>query len=125
MSALGDAAYVNVATFRRDGREVRTPVWVAAAGERLIVWTNVNAGKAKRLRNGSRVRVAVCDVRGKVQGDWTEGQGRLLDDPAERDSALEAIFQKYGWQMQLARVGGTLSGRWKQRAAIEITFERS
>jgi PPOX class probable F420-dependent enzyme len=123
MAGLGDATYVNLATFRRDGREVRTPVWVAAAGDKLIVWTNINAGKVKRLRNGSRVRIAACDVRGKVHGDWHEGHGRVLEDPAERDRALEAIFDKYGWQMQLARIGGTLSGRWQQRGAIEITLD--
>jgi PPOX class probable F420-dependent enzyme len=122
MARLGDETYINLATFRRDGREVRTPVWVAPDGDRLIVWTNAQAGKAKRLRNGSRVRVAACDARGKLRGDWVEGQGRVLDDPAERDRALEALFRKYRWQMPLARIGGRLTGHWKQRGAIEITL---
>ncbi len=122
MASLGDVTYVNLATFRRDGREVRTPVWVASDGERLIVWTNIHSGKVKRVRNGSRVRLAACDARGKLRGDWAEGHARLLEDPAERDRALEALFRKYGWQMQLARIGGSLSGRWKQRGAIEITL---
>ena len=120
MQALGSATYVNLATFRRDGREVRTPVWVAADGDRLVVWTNVNSGKIKRLRVGSRVRLAECDVRGGLRGEWVEARARVLEDPAERDAALEAVFRKYGWQMQLARIAGTLSGRWRQRAAIEI-----
>ena len=122
MPGLGDAAYVNLATFRRDGREVRTPVWVAPDGERLIVWTNIGSGKVKRLRNSSRIRLAACDVRGKLRGDWVEGRGRVLEDPAERDRALEALFRKYGWQMQLSRIGGRISGKWQQRGAIEITL---
>ena len=122
MAGVGDATYVNLATFRRDGREVRTPVWVASDGERLIVWTNIHSGKVKRVRNGSRVRLAACDARGKLRGDWAEGHARLLEDPDERDRALETLFRKYGWQMQLARIGGSLSGHWKQRGAIEITL---
>ena len=34
----------------------------------------------------------------------------------------EALFRKYRWQMQLARIGGSLTGHWKQRGAIEITL---
>jgi PPOX class probable F420-dependent enzyme len=119
---LAAERYVNLATFRRDGREVRTPVWIAPDGERLIVWTNARSGKVKRIRNGARVRLAACDVRGTVRGAWREGRARVLDDPVERDRALEALFRKYGWQMQAARLAGTLSGRWKQRAALAITM---
>ncbi len=118
--SLGDEAYVNLATFRKSGREVRTPVWVAPDGDRLVVWTNVNSGKVKRLRAGSRARLAACDAIGKVRGDWVDVRARVLEDPDERDRALEALFRKYGWQMQLARLGGRLTGRWSQRAALEI-----
>ena len=51
---LGRERYVNLATFRRNGSEVRTPVWVAPDGERLVVWTNVNSFKVKRLRRDGR-----------------------------------------------------------------------
>ncbi len=120
LSSLGDETYVNLATFRRNGREVRTPVWVAPDGDRLVVWTNVNSGKVKRLRNGDRARIAACDARGKVRGDWVDVRARVLEDPAERDRALEAIFRKYTWQMRLARFALSLTGRWAQRAAVEI-----
>lgn len=118
--ALGDEAYVNLATFRRNGREVRTPVWIAQDGDRLVVWTNVNSGKVKRLRNDTRARLAACNARGKVRGDFVDVTARVLEDPTQRDRALEALFRKYGWQMQLARMGGRLTGRWAERAALEI-----
>lgn len=117
---LGNARYVSIATWRRDGREVRTPVWVARDGERLVVWTNVNSGKVKRIRRSGRVCVAPCDARGGLKGDWQEGIARILDDPAERDAALEHVFAKYGWQMRLAAFGARLGGRWGERAALEI-----
>lgn len=122
---LGDETYVNLATVKRDGNEVRTPVWIAPDGDRLIVWTNANAWKVKRVRNTARVRLAPCDVRGGIQGDWVDATARVLDDPNERDAALEALFRKYGWQMQLARIGGSITGHWRQRGAIEITLGAS
>ena len=120
---LGEETYVNLATTRKDGREVLTPVWIARDGERLVVYTNVNSGKVKRIRNGGRVRLASCNARGKLRGDWLEVRARMLEDPSERDRALEAIFGKYGWQMRLGKFFGTLSGRWAQRAAIEIRLD--
>jgi PPOX class probable F420-dependent enzyme len=120
LAELGARSYVNLATTRRNGREVRTPVWIAPDGDRLVIYTNAGSGKVKRIRNGGRVRLAPCDVRGRLRGDWVEASARMLDEPEERDRALEAVFRKYGWQMQLARALGTLSGRWSQRAAIEV-----
>lgn len=48
-SAISKARYVNLATFRRDGREVRTPVWMAEAAGRHFVFTARSLGKIKRL----------------------------------------------------------------------------
>ena len=120
---LGEETYVNLATTRKNGREVLTPVWIARDGERLVVYTNVNSGKVKRIRNGGRVRLAACNARGKLRGDWVEVRARMLEDRSERDRALQAIFGKYRWQMRLGKLFGTLSGRWAQRAAIEIRLD--
>lgn len=117
---LGGESYVNLATFRKTGKEVRTPVWIAPDGDRLVVYTNATSGKVKRIRNGSRVRLAPCDVRGGLRGDWVDGEARMLDDPAERDRALDAVVRKYGWQMKLALLTSRLTGRHADRAAIEI-----
>lgn len=117
---LGRETYVNLSTFRKTGKEVWTPVWIAPDGERLVVYTNATSGKVKRIRNGGRVRLAPCDMRGGLRGDWVEGQARMLDDPAELDRALDAVVRKYGWQMRLALLASRLSGRYRDRAAIEI-----
>ena len=119
-SALGDEAYVNLASFRRDGREVRTPVWVARDGADLVVYTNGRSGKAKRIRRDGRVRVAACDVRGGLRGEWVEGHSRVREDAAARDRGLAAIRRKYRWQAELVLLGARLFGRYPQRAVIEI-----
>jgi PPOX class probable F420-dependent enzyme len=119
---LGDERYVNLATFRKSGREVRTPVWIASDGGRLYVYTNVTSGKVKRIRNDGRVRLAPCGARGGLRGDWVEGQARMLDDPEAVDRGLAAIQRKYGWQMRLALFASRLSGRYAQRGVIEISL---
>jgi uncharacterized protein len=119
-AALGRARYVNLATWRKNGREVRTPVWIAACDDKLVVYTNAKSGKVKRIRNDGRVRLAPCDARGKLRGDWTEARARMLDDPAERQHGLSAVTDKYGWQMRAALLASRLSGRYADRAVIEI-----
>ena len=120
MSDLASERYVNLATFRRNGREVRTPVWIAREGSKLYVWTNGTSGKVKRVRANGRVRLAPCDARGKLRGDWTDGSARMLDDPEVMQRGLETVIRKYGWQMRLALFASRLTGRYSQRAVIEI-----
>ncbi len=118
---LGALRYVNLATFRKSGREVCTPVWIASEGEKLCVYTNVTSGKVKRIRNDGRVRLAPCDARGHLRGDWLEASGRMLDDPEGVERGLAAIERKYGWQMRLALFASRLTGRYSQRGVIEIS----
>lgn len=120
MRDLGSERYVSLATFRRNGLEVRTPVWIAREADKLYVWTNRTSGKVKRLRRSGRVRLAPCDARGKLRGDWVEGRARLLDDPESIERGLQTVVRKYGWQMRLALFASRLTGRYAQRAVIEI-----
>jgi len=120
---LGDEAYVNLATFRRDGREVRTPVWIARDGQDLVVYTNGRSGKVKRIRNGERVRLAACDARGKLRGDWVDASASVRSDPAATARGIDAIRRKYGWQAGLVMLGARIFGRWPERAVIEIRID--
>lgn len=109
--------YLCLATFRTNGAEVRTPVWFAAVGGKLYVFTGGDSGKVKRLRRSSRARVAPCDARGNVQGAWADAIARLVAAPADATAALRA---KYGWQKKILDLFSTLSGRIRSRAWIEI-----
>lgn len=117
---LGAERYVNLATFRRDGREVRTPVWVAEADGHLYVFSEGKAGKVKRIRATGRVAVAPCDVRGALRGDFVEGIGRVVSEPAVLERANAAFLAKYGLVMRAANFFSTLSGRIHKRAMLEI-----
>ena len=120
MGDLGSERYVNLATFRKNGREVRTPVWIAPKAARLYVWTNGTSGKVKRIRANGRARLAPCDARGKLRGDWVDARARMLGDPQAMQRGIETVIGKYGWQMRLALFAARLSGRYAQRAVIEI-----
>lgn len=116
--------YVSLATFRRDGREVRTPVWIAEAGGRCYVFSEGEAGKVKRIRATGRVRVAPCNYRGVVRGDaWLEGRGRVVSDAETLERAYAALHRKYGWQMALGDLFSKWSGRYDRRAMLELELE--
>ncbi len=116
-------SYVSLATFRRDGRAVETPVWFAEEAGRLWVFSESKAGKVKRLRNSARARVAACNVRGGVHGSWHDASARIVDDPASIAHALRLMHAKYGWQMWLADLFARLSGRYAKRAYLEVEIE--
>ena len=123
MNAIGELdrhRYLALSSFRRSGAEVTTPVWFAAAGGKLCVFTAGDSGKVKRLRRSSRARVAPSDARGRVQGTWRDATARLVTEPASIERAHAALRAKYGWQMWLADAFARLAGRLGRRAWIEI-----
>ena len=95
LDRLGRGGYLLVTTFRRDGTPVPTPVWVARDGDELIIWSQAEAGKIKRIRNSGAVEVAECDFRGRPRSEPVSGTARILDAEAtERGRRL--LKRKYG-----------------------------
>lgn len=119
----GQATYVSLVTYRKTGVEVKTPVWIAPHDGKLYVFSEAKAGKVKRLRNNPNIKLALCDVRGKLLDDtWLSGTARILDTAAPLESIYRSFVKKYGWQMRVANFFSTLSGRIHNRAMIEITL---
>ena len=121
---LEDARYFNLATFRKNGVAVETPVWFAPSGTTFYVFSAGEAGKVKRIRNSARARVAPCDGGGRVLGDWSEATARLLNDRAEIERAYAALRARYGWQMRITDAFSLLSGRYHRRALIAVELVR-
>ena len=117
---LAKARYVNLETFRKNGTGVKTPVWVAPDGDELVIFTNGDSYKVKRLRRNPAIRIAECNVRGGLKGPWYEGTARLVADEAGRQSVLRALRKKYGWQMVLADWGGRIRGSKKNWEMIAV-----
>lgn len=120
IGALDQHRYLSLATFRRSGDEVRTPVWFAASGGTLYLFTAGDSGKVKRLRHSPRARIAPCDMRGGLRGPWREVAARIVTEPAVIERAHTAMRAKYGWQIRLSDLLSRLTGRIRRRAWIEI-----
>jgi len=112
--------YISLATFRRSGEAVPTPVWSAERDGKFYVFTAAGSGKVKRLRNDPRIRVAACGPRGRVRGEWIDGRARRVEDPAVESAAYAALLAKYGWQMRVLDFFSKLSGRIEERAILEL-----
>jgi hypothetical protein len=119
---LANESYISLETFRRTGQGVRTPVWFAPLDDKLYVVTDGTSAKVKRLRATRRIRVAPCSVGGTITGEWREGTGRVVADPALCARAHAALVAKYGWQMHLLDAGSWLFGRIGRRAYLELSL---
>jgi PPOX class probable F420-dependent enzyme len=87
--------FLNLETYKRDGRGVRTPVWFTRNGDALFIRTMEDSGKVKRIRNNPSVRIAPCDARGALLGAWVEATARLAT-PDEARRIDEPLSRKYG-----------------------------
>jgi PPOX class probable F420-dependent enzyme len=113
-SAIHGQKYISLATFRKNGEKVATPVWFGEEGDKLYVMTLSKSGKTKRIRNNPQVTVAPCTMRGKVTASEVAASAKLLP-PEEHARARQTINRKY----LMAR----LSSPWsKADAFIEISF---
>lgn len=96
IDTLGDGKYISVTTFRKDGTAVATPVWLVRRHNELLVLTQANSGKVKRIRNNPDVLVASCDARGLVTGDAVPGVAVLMDETQTHLTA-NLIQHRYGF----------------------------
>ncbi len=119
---LADGKYFSLATFRRNGNAVATPVWFATLGDTFYVFSAPDAGKVKRIRLTARARVAACDMRGKLQGEWQDANARLVSDPAEIAKAHAGLVSKYGLTMVIGDFFAKLTGRYHRRQFIAVTL---
>lgn len=115
VGSLAGQRYISITTFRRDGSEASTPVWVVSDdGKRLLVWTGARTWKVKRIRRDPRVLVAASSFRGRERGPRLEGQARILED----FDVKPLVRRKYGWQMRLLERFG---GSYDAYVTVEIT----
>ena len=113
---------MNLETFRKSGEGVRTPIWFAAepavsldsAAPKLYVYTVGNSGKVKRIRNNPRVRIAPCDARGKLLGEWVEARAEIVTG-AEFTHGMSLLNKKY---MPLKQILGFFAMFRRQARAV-------
>jgi PPOX class probable F420-dependent enzyme len=88
--------YLLLTTFTKDGRPKPTPIWGVPHGDRLLVITDDNSWKVRRIRNTPRVTVAKCGVLGTPKSDPVEAVARVLPR-SETRKVYDAILKRYWW----------------------------
>lgn len=92
---LAKSQYILLTTFTKDGKPKPLPVWAAADGDRLLVITQADSWKVKRIRNTPRVTLATCTVRGAATSEEVEGTAAILDK-SQNGAVYDAIGRRYG-----------------------------
>jgi len=91
--------YVSLATFRKNGTAVWTPVWFGEGDDKLYVMSRSDSGKYKRIRNNPQLRVAPCTIRGRIIGPEFAGVARILP-PEDWPGARKTLERRY-WLLRI------------------------
>lgn len=120
---IGRSRYVSLTTYRKDGTAVATPVWHVLDRGELIIVSEADAWKVKRIRNNGHVVVTVCGIRGRIAPGAPSAQGtaRLLDE-AGTEGGRRLLARKY----LLSRIGNWFTRILRLRRppviGIAVTF---
>jgi PPOX class probable F420-dependent enzyme len=109
IAVLSKHQYINLETYRKNGKGVTTPVWFTIDDERILVVTGNKTGKIKRLKNNPKVRVAPSGIRGQPKGEWLTGNA-VLTDSTQLEHALNLRIKKYGFKARLSRLFSRTKG---------------
>jgi uncharacterized protein len=116
---VATARYVLLTTFTKDGRPKPTPVWAAADGDRLLVISEEKSWKVKRIRNTSRVTLAVCDIRGRPKSEGIEATAKILDK-SQTGAVYDAIGQRYGLIGRVFNIFSKMRGGMQTNVGLEL-----
>lgn len=116
---LAKAQYILLTTFTKDGRAKPTPVWTAVDGDRLLVITQANSWKVKRIRHTPRVTMATCTMRGRPTSDAVEGTAALLDK-SDTGTVYDAIGKRYGIVGTVFNFFSKLRGGMESNIGLEL-----
>ena len=116
---VAKAKYILLSTFTKDGKPKPTAIWAAPDGDRLLVITEEDCWKVKRIRNTPRVTIAPCDRSGNAKGEAVEATASILDKSAN-GATYDAIGKRYGLIGKGFGFFSKLRGGMKNNVTIEL-----
>ncbi len=119
---LAKAQYILLTTFTKDGRPKPTPIWAALdreRGDRLLVITEGDSWKVKRIRNTPRVTMATCTMGGRATSEAVEGTAALLDK-SETGAVYDSIGKRYGILGKVFNFFSKLRGGMENNVGLEL-----
>jgi PPOX class probable F420-dependent enzyme len=93
-AGLAKERFVSITTFKRDGTPVSVPVWCAADNGTLLVFSEADSWKVKRIRRDAHVRLAPCSARGTPRGPAVDADANLVEETTKVQALLA---RKYPW----------------------------
>jgi PPOX class probable F420-dependent enzyme len=118
--------YLSVTSFRRDGTPVATPVWFVEEEGRLLVETDADSYKVRRIRPYPAVLVTPCSATGRLRGKQRKAHAEILGTDALAP-VRELMARKYRWdRVFILPIYGRSSARGASRpAAARLSSWRS
>ncbi len=118
-SDVAKADYVLLTTFTKDGKPKPTAIWAVPDGDRLLAITQAKSWKVKRIRNTSRVTLAVCDRRGNPKSEAVEASAAILDQ-SQVARVYDGIGRRYGLFGKVFSLFSKLRGGMTNNVALEL-----
>lgn len=119
---LAKAQYILLTTFTKDGRPKPTPIWAALdkeRGDRLLVITEGDSWKVRRIRNTPRITMATCTMRGRPTSESVEGTAAVLDQ-SDTAAVYDAIGKRYGIVGKVFNLFSKLRGGMENNVGLEL-----
>jgi PPOX class probable F420-dependent enzyme len=91
---VAKSEYVLLTTFTKDGRPKPAPIWAVRDHDRMLVITDDESWKVKRIRKTPRVTVAKSGSLGKPKSEAVEAVARVLPK-SETRAVYNAILKRY------------------------------
>jgi PPOX class probable F420-dependent enzyme len=93
-----------LATLRRDGSVLLSPVWHEWRDEGFNVWTGADDVKARHLRRDPRASILIAESRQPLRGIEVRGVARIIEDGA-LETAVRIASRFIGPEKGAAYVG--------------------
>jgi PPOX class probable F420-dependent enzyme len=116
---LAKSQYILLTTFTKDGKPKPVPIWAAADGDRLLVITEGDSWKVKRIRNTPRVTLATCTMRGRPTSEAVEGTAAILDK-SQTGAVYDAIGSRYGIVGKVFNLFSKWRGGMENNVGLEL-----
>lgn len=124
MQRFDNEEFLSLETFRKTGVGVKSPIWFAEHDGEFLMWTDVNSGKVKRIRNNAQVMVAPCTRMGEVTGEWVSGQASIDETPEGIELVETLLRRKVGIAFAVFRQVDKIRDRLRggRRVCVRVSF---
>jgi len=86
--------YLSLTTFKRDGTGVATPVWFVAEAGKVLVVTDADSRKVRRIHRNPSVALAECTASGRLRSSRVPARAHILPY-REAPRAGQLMARKY------------------------------